>query len=704
MTLRTFLHRLAAAGRRPPSPASRLRRASLAVESLESRLVPYAVTGNAWPNPQFVTISFVPDGTNLGGVTSNLSSAFNASQYLNGSGAANWKSQILKAAQVWAQQTNINFEVINDDGAASGSGNYQQGDPNMGDIRVGGYNFGNGTLAMAYQPPRTNNYSIAGDIVFNTGQTWREGTTYDLFTVAMHEFGHALGLDHSNSAGANAMYPSYNGAKSGLASDDVSGIRAIYSSGAARGSDIFGALNSTFLTAANLAPYLTSGGSTALVTGLGLNTAQTEYFTFVAPLNGSGTMTVQVQSQGLSLLSPQVTVYAADMTTVLGSASGAGQYGTTLDVTVNNVSPLQAFFVKVKGADTTAFSTGAYALGVGFAGSAAPTAASPQTQVANGTPLSGGGGVADTTAAGDADVANVPTVTGVSPDNGASNCDGVTNANRLVVSGVGAPGYTVSLYISPNVPLGTPVQRQFIGTATVGADGIWNFDYTGTALPDGSYQFTAISADAAGNLSSPSFPYVVTVATAKPITPVVSNLFITPGSGGINYTAFGTAAPWTAVQLTVNGTAQNTPVVADGNGHWQASFPVGGLGAGKLTLTATSTDLAGNVGQASAPFTVAPAALAAAVIANIAPGQAGAAPTTLSGTAAAGTTVAVFSGTTLLGTAQVGANGTWTFSSPALATTSASSVSVEDSLNGTAPPLTGALALNVAGPTAHTAR
>jgi hypothetical protein len=55
----------------------------------------------------------MPDGTNLGGVTSNLFSAFNARF---GSAAA-WQNQILKAAQVWAQQTNLNFAVVSDNGA-----------------------------------------------------------------------------------------------------------------------------------------------------------------------------------------------------------------------------------------------------------------------------------------------------------------------------------------------------------------------------------------------------------------------------------------------------------------------------------------------------------------------------------------------------------------------------------------------------------
>ena len=92
----------------------------------------------------------------------------------------NWENVILQAAQTWAQETNINFAVVPDDGAAAGSGADEEGNPGFGDIRIGGYNFGSSTLALTYQPPSANNFSIAGNMTFNTGQSFNVGSTYDL--------------------------------------------------------------------------------------------------------------------------------------------------------------------------------------------------------------------------------------------------------------------------------------------------------------------------------------------------------------------------------------------------------------------------------------------------------------------------------------------------------------------------------------------
>src|SRR5260370_33419939 len=95
---------------------SPLRRPCLQLEPLETLLVPYNVSGYAWAHPELVTLSFVPDGTNLGGVGSNLFATFNAKF----GSAATWQNQILKAAQVWAQQTNLNFAFVADNGADTG--------------------------------------------------------------------------------------------------------------------------------------------------------------------------------------------------------------------------------------------------------------------------------------------------------------------------------------------------------------------------------------------------------------------------------------------------------------------------------------------------------------------------------------------------------------------------------------------------------
>jgi hypothetical protein len=364
------------------------------VESLESRVVLYSASGNAWPNPQLITISFMPDGTNLGGVGSNLQATFNNNPKL----AGQWQNIILKAAQVWAQQTNINFAVVPDNGNAEGSGADEQGDPEFGDIRIGGYAFGSSTLAWTNMPPPGNNFSIAGDVMFNTKEPFSTagGAGYDLFTVASHEIGHALGL-YESSVPQAVMYASYDGVKSALNSDDIAGIQSIY--GGARAPDAYnsgGASNGSFTTAANLKSLINPNTQTALVAGLDLNTvSQAEYFTFTAPSGTTGTLNLNVQSSGLSMLAPNVTVYASNEMTVLGSASGLGKYGTTLSVSVPNVYAGEQFYVKVQGADTTAFSTGNYAMTLNFGNSPSPTVPLPYTTVPNGNPISGAGGQAD---------------------------------------------------------------------------------------------------------------------------------------------------------------------------------------------------------------------------------------------------------------------------------------------------------------------
>ncbi|XP_058884077.1 matrix metalloproteinase-20-like [Acipenser ruthenus] len=84
-----------------------------------------------------------------------------------------------------------------------------------------------GTLAHAFAPAE----GLGGDTHFDGDESWTMGTSgFNLFTVAAHELGHALGLAHSREPSA-LMYPTYkyrNPKGFKLPTDDVRGIQSLY--------------------------------------------------------------------------------------------------------------------------------------------------------------------------------------------------------------------------------------------------------------------------------------------------------------------------------------------------------------------------------------------------------------------------------------------------------------------------------------------
>src|SRR5262249_37624317 len=104
-----------------------------------------------------------------------------------------------------------------------------QGDPRFGDIRFGGYDFNDPTtLAQTYYPPPQGT-THAGDMEINTEVNFAlpGGNGYDLYSVMLHETGHARGTGHAPNS-VSVMYAYYQGVRSGLAPGDVAGIQAIY--------------------------------------------------------------------------------------------------------------------------------------------------------------------------------------------------------------------------------------------------------------------------------------------------------------------------------------------------------------------------------------------------------------------------------------------------------------------------------------------
>lgn len=87
------------------------------------------------------------------------------------------------------------------------------------------------TLAHAFYP----NYQpahLAGDVHFDADENWSDDEHcpddhFDLLSVAVHEIGHALGLDH-NADRESVMFAQYMGVRRTLNGTDVENIQRLY--------------------------------------------------------------------------------------------------------------------------------------------------------------------------------------------------------------------------------------------------------------------------------------------------------------------------------------------------------------------------------------------------------------------------------------------------------------------------------------------
>jgi hypothetical protein len=312
-------------------------------EHLEDRLLLYSNLGDHFVYGSRITFSFMPDGTNVGGVPSALFSTLNANHP-----TATWETAIKAAASIWEQAANVNLALVPDGGEAVGAPGDQQDDPRFGDIRIGAVPLPAGTLAVTFLPPPANGGTDAGDILLNSNINWQIGSNYDLETVMAHEFGHALGLGDvpcTAAAGQPVMWGTYGGINTTLASDDIAGIQSIYGAPQFDSYNQNGNRNITYTSAANISSSLGANGQAA-IPGLDITTAgQSEWFYVTVPATTTGTMSVTVQSTNLSLLSPKVQVYNSSLCLV-GTAGTVASLGATVSVSTN-VSAGQGYYIKV---------------------------------------------------------------------------------------------------------------------------------------------------------------------------------------------------------------------------------------------------------------------------------------------------------------------------------------------------------------------
>jgi len=183
---------------------------------------------------------------------------------------------------------------------------------------VFGDHFGQGVLAITSLSFR-NDVLEESDTIFNSAFTWdsyrgplREGV-FDFRRVALHEFGHTLGLDHPDDAGQNviAIMNSQISDIDTLQADDIAGVQSIYNNGPAYQSSIDGPVLLNLSTRA-----LVGTGDDVLIGG------------FI--VQGTQPATVILRAIGLSL-SAQGVVGALDDPTITVYDSNQRQVATNDD-------------------------------------------------------------------------------------------------------------------------------------------------------------------------------------------------------------------------------------------------------------------------------------------------------------------------------------------------------------------------------------